>query len=478
VLAVLGSVSVMGGVVAAPGVAAGAVRPSVSKLSVRTGSTGGGTLVRISGRGLTHVRWVEFGTRRAHIVSTPSGAVLVDSPAHAAGVVDVRVRTATGLSATVTPDRYAYRRPPLQIAVGTGTDIHPSFACARLTTGAECWGGNAQGELGHGWLGGVFSTPLTVAGLSGGLRDISTGIEDACAVTASHAAKCWGWEIFGQVGNGVDNNNGRVTKPVSVHGLSSGVASVVAGPENTCAVTTVGVVRCWGFDLFSQLGTNQPAGVDSAVPVTIAGLPPALSVGVGDSFVCALTTDRAVYCWGQDDLGELGDGGSVSGTASATPVQVQGLSAGVRSLSVGGNSACAVTAGRAVVCWGANNQGVLGDGQTSTAQVSSDVPVPVKNLQSGQSSVTIGTGATACATSTTGDVECWGANVFGELGNGNQKASPVPVQVKGMTQGTRQVAIGSDTVCAVTRTGQVLCWGNADAGTRQSDIPVTLPWFR
>jgi alpha-tubulin suppressor-like RCC1 family protein len=291
---------------------------------------------------------VEFGSKRAHVVATPSSTVvMVTTPTHRAGVVDVRVRTAAGLSSTVGHDRYRFVPPPAQVSVGTGSGT--TFACDRTEAGAvACWGDDSEGELGNGTT--TFSrSPVKVKGLQSGVRDISTGESYACAVTATHAAKCWGWEKLDVLGNGVNDINGHLSTPATVQGLNSGVRSIVADGDNTCAVTTAGVVQCWGAGHDLQLGANDPGGADSAVPVTIAGLPPTASVAIGYDFVCALTTTGAVYCWGLNTYGELGAGPG-AGLESATPVQVKGLSAGVRSLSAGDLTACAVTATRAVTC--------------------------------------------------------------------------------------------------------------------------------
>jgi hypothetical protein len=128
-----------------------------------------------------------------------------------------------------------------------------------------------------------------------------------------------------------------------------------------------------------------------------------------------------------------------------------------------------VTAARAVECWG----GML----ESTSPPSSNVPVTVKRLGSGQASVSVGED-TACAVSTVGGVKCWGDDNNGMLGNGNVDPSPVPVQVTGMTRGAKQVAVGIMGVCALSRTGQVRCWGAVPIGDGVSEVPVTLPWYR
>jgi alpha-tubulin suppressor-like RCC1 family protein len=479
---VAGSV-VVAGFVGAPGQAAAVARPSVTKLSVHAGSTGGGTRVRITGRNLSHVRWVEFGSTRARIVSTPGAtAVVVVSPGHSAGVVAVRVRTAGGLSATVASDRYTYRRPPAQVSVGT--DFGLSFACARSATWARCWGAEVDGELGNGTTSSIELPPVNVTGLGAGVRDISAGAQDACAVTATHAAKCWGSEDSGRLGNGVDDLNGVVSTPVPVDGLGSGVRSIFADGSDTCAVTTAGVVKCWGFGGQLMLGPNGPTpGLVSAVPVTIAGLPSVRSVAVeSDNAICALTTTGGVKCWGGNTSGQLG-AGLGTGFEAFTPVQVKGLSAGVRSLAAAGSTACAVTAGGAVKCWGWNGDGVLGNGKEYSFQHFSSVPVQVKGLRSGEASVTLGPDDTACALSTTGRARCWGyEGNNGLLGDANVDGNPsdVPVQVVGMTRGVKDLSIGTDTACALTRTGQVKCWGVVPlaGGRTESPVPLTLPWYR
>jgi alpha-tubulin suppressor-like RCC1 family protein len=447
---------------------AGTGPPIVAKLSVRAGSTGGGTRVRITGGNFRQVRWVEFGTKRARIVAHPSASVLVAvTPAHAAALVAVRVRTAAGLSAPVAGDRYRFRRPPGQISLADST--FGFFACARNATWTRCWGdADPEGEFGNGTTSDNASPPVKVRGLAPGVRDVSAGLWDACAVTATRAATCWGSEADGRLGNGVSDINGKAPTPVAVHGLGSGVRSIVAGGVDTCAVMTNGVVNCWGSNLYFALGTGGPVA-ESSTPVTIAGLPSAVSVAVGTEFACALTTVGSVYCWGQANMGQLG-GGSGLGTASATPVQVQGLSSGVQSLSAGMNMACAVTGAGAVKCWGS---GSLGDGQS----FSSDIPVAVKNLQSGQATVAISGsgGGLACATSTAGQVKCWGSDSNGQLGDGTQNDSNVPVQVKGLTHGVNQVSVVGNTACALMRTGQVECWGTW--GSQPSGTPTTLRWY-
>lgn len=190
---------------------------------------------------------------------------------------------------------------------------------------------------------------------------------------------------------------------------------------------------------------------------------------MGDSTACALTAAGAVVCWGENGFGQLGNG---SQTPSPVPVRVTGLTSGVISLSVGYDSACAVTAGGAVVCWGSNNYGQLGNGSAdASAGTMSTVPVQVTGLTSGATSVSIG-GYTACALTAAGGVECWGLGAQGQLGNGTMPMdSPVPVQVTGLTSGVTSVSVGEFSGCALSASGGLSCWGptaSARTGTART----------
>src|SRR5262249_1717853 len=152
---------------------------------------------------------------------------------------------------------------------------------------------------------------------------------------------------------------------------------------------------------------------------------PATRVSVGNQRACAIVATGAVQCWGV-----VGPG--IMNTNSSTAIAVPGLSSGVTALSVGGQfpkySECAITSTGGVVCEGANDDGQLGNG---SAVADSASPVPVTRLASGAIDVSVG-GNTACAVTLNGDIECWGSNNVGQLGNGStDPRSGVPTHVSG-----------------------------------------------
>jgi alpha-tubulin suppressor-like RCC1 family protein len=346
------------------------------------------------------------------------------------------------------------------IAVG---QLH---TCAALTAGgAMCWGNNGDGRLGIGGAGGSFSTPVAVFGLSSGVGAIAAGNTHTCAVTTAGAALCWGDNFHGQLGDGTTVDS---PLPVAVSGLGSGVAAIDTSLEShSCAMTTTGAVLCWGRNAGGALGDGTT--VSSSVPVSVVGLSTGVAaIAAGGFYTCARTTAGPILCWGVNTDGQLGDGSII---ASSVPISVSGLASGVAAVSAGGNHSCALTTAGGVLCWGSNFRGELGDGTTDD----SSVPTPVSGLSSGVAAVTTGRDYT-CALTTVGGALCWGMNfTAGQLGDGTMLNSSVPVAVSGLASGVASIAAGYDHTCALTTVGGVLCWGSSPGNGSASDSSVPIP---
>jgi len=241
------------------------------------------------------------------------------------------------------------------VAVSAG-EFH---SCAVTSAGAvKCWGHNAFGEVGDGTTT-DSAVPVGVVGLGSGVVAVSAGEFHSCAVTLAGAVKCWGFNAVGELGDGT---TAQSVAPVGVVGLGSGVVAVSAGGFHSCAVTSGGSVRCWGRNPNGELGDGTT--IDSAVPVGVVGLGSGVvAVSASRSDSCAVTSLGAVKCWG---YGDLGAGAS---TQSAVPVGVVGLGSGAVAVSAGGHHSCVRTSAGAVRCWGDNAQGELGVGATSESSV-------------------------------------------------------------------------------------------------------------
>ncbi|OBS51711.1 hypothetical protein A8B73_14895 [Methylosinus sp. 3S-1] len=327
----------------------------------------------------------------------------------------------------------------------TGGATH---ACAvSAAGGARCWGGNDRGALGDGSTK-QRDAPVDVQGLSHDIVAVTGGILHSCALTSAGAVKCWGFNNSGILGDGTSNDRLR---PVGVSGLSSGVVAVAAGAVHTCALTSAGAAKCWGYNSEGQLGDGTTSS--RRTPVDVAGLSSGVvAITGGREHTCAATSAGAVKCWGYNDRGQIGDGTTSDHSA---PVAVSGLSSGVVGISAGGAHSCALTSAGAVLCWGANFDGQLGDGTYENRST----PVAVSGLSSGVVAISAGEYHT-CALTGAGAVLCWGSNSFGALGDASTPGSrPIPGPVTGLSSGVRVVAAGGSHTCALTSAGAVQCWG-------------------
>jgi len=297
-------------------------------------------------------------------------------------------------------------------AISAGGD----FACAVTTGGAlQCWGNGGNGELGNGGTSGS-SVPVPVTGLSSGVLAVATGSIHACAVITGGALQCWGYNMDGELGNNSTTNS---STPIVVTGLMSPTTGVAAGGNHTCAIGPAGSVSCWGNNSLGQLGNNTTT--NSLVPV--ATLPEGSGVtalAAGFNHTCALTTAGSVLCWGQDSFGQLGNN---STTNSPVPVGVSGLS-GVTGITAGQYHTCARTTAGAMYCWGYNFYGQFGNNTTT----GSSVPVAGPSLASGVACLAGGIDSSYAVT-TAGALLSWGANSSGQLGNNSTQQSLVPVSV-------------------------------------------------
>ena len=319
-----------------------------------------------------------------------------------------------------------------------------SHACALVSGGVSCWGGNDAGQLGNGTTA-SSDVPVDVSGLASGIRGIAAGGAHSCALTNSGGVVCWG-NFLGFLRNG-DATPSVV--PVDVPGLAGDIAAVAAGGYHTCALTTGGRVMCWGDNYAGQLGNGETVDVGLG-PVDVSGLASGVTaIAAGGVHACAVTSGGGVRCWGANDAGQLGDGTT---TSSAVPVDVSGLASGVSAIAAGDGHTCALTNERAVKCWGG---GELGNG-TATGSV---VPVDVLGLAGGVSAIAAGSAHT-CARLVAGGVRCWGWNYFGQLGIGPQcvgsSSAPVDVAHVSRTAGGDPTAAPPTTIQHATGPTDVL----------------------
>jgi alpha-tubulin suppressor-like RCC1 family protein len=315
-----------------------------------------------------------------------------------------------------------------------------SYSCAVSTEGkAYCWGTNTLGQLGNGTTqDSLVPVPVDITGALAGktITSISAGSVSACAIASDHKAYCWGMGIYGQLGDGTGTNS-LVPLAVETTGELAGksVVTISVGDKHTCATTTEGNAYCWGSDSAGQLGTDLGGSSQVPLPVDTSGVlagKTVLKISAGIAQTCAIASDGKAYCWGINTKGQLGDGTTQN---KSLPVATDGTGvlAGktLTSISTGSAWTCAASTDGLAYCWGENSVGQLGNGtlQDSLAPIAVD-------MTSGLSGKTVSTVSTssfghACAIAS-GQAYCWGKNDGGKLGNGStayatQALSPVPV---------------------------------------------------
>jgi hypothetical protein len=271
--------------------------------------------------------------------------------------------------------------------------------------------------------------------------------------------------------------NGRIYTNVTITVgsiISASVATgdvdtgVAAGQGHSCALSHLGTVWCWGADIYGQLGNGGTTR--SNTPVPVVGLPSGAPFAVtaivaGQYHSCALTRLGAVMCWGYDANGELGDGRVE--TQSSSPVPVVGLSSGVVALSAGGYDTCVITNAGVDLCWGA----------------ASGATTPTR--PNGLSGYILGIAAGSyhfCALTSAGGNLCWGSTIDGELGNPNANSTITPYPVlnpagTGNLPAMYEISAGYDITCARDLDANVYCWGAGPLGdgvTVQSGLPVQV----
>lgn len=346
----------------------------------------------------------------------------------------------------------------------TNVSAGGEYTCIGLTDGsARCVGRNQFGQLGDGsWTNSAFL--VQPSGLTS-VKAAAAGDEFSCALLTDGTAACWGLGEQGQRGDGTTTQ--IALSPVPVQGLTNATA-VAGGYNHACALISDGTMRCWGSNASGQLG--DPSSTGSSVPIPVPGIAGVRAFATGAFHTCALMQDSTVQCWGENSSGQLGDGTT---TTSFTPVAVAGLT-NVVAISGGGRHTCALLADASVQCWGNNYEGELGDG-TSTP---SSTPVRVAGIGT---AVDVAAGWThSCARLSDRTIRCWGEGTYGDLGDGTFHNAAAPVAVAGIS-----TAVGLSTgwwqhSCALLDDGSVRCWGANDWGqlgngtTSVSAVPVNM----
>ena len=429
------------------------------------------------------------------------------------------------------------------VDVGAG---RASTCAIRADGSLWCWGSNECGQLGLGTVGAVAVDPQPAVGLPAAVRQVALGARHACAVLVDGTVWCWGNNFGGQLGTGsVATASLGEPIPQQVVGLGHSASSITAGTEHTCILDDAGEVHCWGSDAMGQLG-DGPNGADAAnespspvradidscghvgelpdvdggavdagiadaaasdaatIDAGTAPLPScAIDLSLGMRHSCARLMDGTLWCWGDNQVGQMGDGTVRSPVRQPAPAA--SLDAATAT-SAGDFHTCGLQSTGEIWCWGLAIRGQLGSDWPdliATTPVQADAP--------GEAFVSVSAGAGAscgihesgalwcwgveqaphpfwsaqpkpiaglpiviaatlgthhgCALDGTHALWCWGGNSHGQLGNGTFEDAAAPTLVEGLVNGVREASAGYMTTCAIDAVGDLWCWGASWHGT-------------
>ena len=378
----------------------------------------------------------------------------------------IQIKDSTGTTRTLT----------LSIQVSLTQIVSTDYFNCGITSekNVVCWGdgiGTGQGNETN------QSTPIKVLGVGGSgylqnITALTAGGSSVCAIDSSENAYCWGGNNYGQIGTGSANTIPSLT-PVQIS--ISDVTSIAIGDTSAC-VTSNNNVYCWGTNGSGQLGngttTNSYTGVsvnfenyfdDATDESTFYPT----SVAVGTNHACATDGYTAVMCWGDNTYGQLGNNStssSIAVMASLFPI----LSNTV--LIANGNTTCLINAAL-ISCWGENANGQLGNNSTSGYNI------PTSTYADAISSFSLGPDHSCLVDSILNEVYCSGSNNSGQLGTGT--ATNELSFTRNSAPNPSQVSSGIGGGCELNTQGMPYCWGDNSYGQigngTTSETPVLIP---
>jgi len=349
--------------------------------------------------------------------------------------------------------------------------VGQSASCALLPDGTvQCWGSNTLASLGADEPPDAFSyVPQPVPGLTQ-VTAMSVGSAQVCVVIDGGVVDCWGYGGDGELGTGDISQD--VPTPIKALQFEDGgtIGSVAAGSKHTCAIATDGITLwCWGY----YAGTSPDNS--STAPVYLATLDAAaVEMAAGEGVTCERDVNGAVWCWGENNQGVLGQGDGLSlSSYSVTPLRIP-LGTAAAQLAVGRYQVCVVTTAHDILCWGDDTLGQFGtveppDGGTYLA---SPTAIPF-----GGGHVTkVGCGDShTCALYDDGGIQSWGYNYDGELGiPAPPNGQPYPVSVPNLGAAT-DLVVHYESACAKLVGGGVACWGNDSSGQLGAGMLPAMP---
>jgi alpha-tubulin suppressor-like RCC1 family protein len=260
--------------------------------------------------------------------------------------------------------------------------------CAILDNeSVKCWGSNASGQLGlghtnnRGDASGQMGDNLTAVDLGTGrtAKAISTGDSHTCAILDNESVKCWGLNDEGQLGQNTDDSRGDESgemgdnlTAIDLRSTGRTAASITTGDKHTCVMDDNASIKCWGYGYYGQLGIGDQKSYNRPLEnvLELGSGKTAKAITAGDRHTCVMLDNSSIKCWGLNDSGQLGQGDTnnrgdgIGGNPNNLPSIDLGSGKTARAISTGDRHTCAILDNSSIKCWGRNISGELGIGDT------------------------------------------------------------------------------------------------------------------
>jgi len=426
---------------------------------------------------IRYIRYLTFEQTSYQLASPQSG--LTTTTVQAVGV-DVDYQPLTGLNVTYSLS-------------GTYTDVTINSSTGLITITSLAPAGTVNIVASYDGMTAKASLVLTTAGLTTAQRygiQVASGYNHSMVLLKDGSVWTWGDNQYGQLGIGNTTSSNIAVQVTSL----TNVIAIAAGQYHSLALKSDGTVWAWGYNQYGRLGdgtvTQRTSPVQVKGPNNSGFLTDVIAISAGENHSLALKNDGTAWSWGYNNYGQLGDGTT---TQRTSPVQVKGLNnsgflTDVTDISAGGSHSLALKNDNTVWAWGYNYSGQLGDGTTTQRTT----PVQVKGLNNSGfltdiTAINAG-GGHSLALKNDGTVWAWGANGYGQLGDGNYTQRTSPVQVKGLNglgflTDVTDISAGGIYSLALKSDGTVWAWGQNTNGqlgdgtttTRYAPVQVKGP---
>jgi len=369
-----------------------------------------------------------------------------------------------------------FERSEMAPFIATAMSVTERHSCAFAPgSDLQCWGTNSSGQIGIGSVGGIVYAPMKTGTVK--FKQVSVGGAHTCALDGEGAAYCWGSNVTGALGTG---NTAASSAPIAVD-TDLRFASIGAGNSHSCALTATGAAFCWGSNAFGAVGsetsescmitpTRVAACATRPTPVSGGYAFTALEVGLWNG--CGLTSDGVARCWGNNLYGQMGTG--VIGPARNVAPRPIVTDVRFATLSVGAAHMCGIAITGVAYCWGYNQYGALGTGTMRSALL----PVAVATGGRQFTAIAANDGNSianhTCAVDADSQMYCWGANTAGQLGidvgpaacGSGRLAFPcelLPVAVR-TELNFASIDVGIQHSCGISTQRRLFCWGDNSRG--------------